>query len=285
MTGAGNTGERLRIVVIHHVSEPAERMERHYLIGDFSAAWRRAGHSVVHVAGAGDLPPGDVAIVHVDLSVVPGVYAATAARHFPVVLNGRLRDIRKRRVSAALAPAGYGGPVIVKTDRNFAGASEAQRLPAWRKRVDHLAMKVAGRDVAAGRYPVFPSLGDVPWRLRVHPQLVIERFLPERDDGAWFVRQTLFLAGRDVSWRVRGSTPVVRAAEATGDEEVPTPPAIRARAAAIGLDYGKIDYLEAGGVPVVIDVAKTIGGLGSAPESVSRLAGAVADLWVARSRP
>lgn len=277
-------GEGLRIVVIHHDREPPGRMEEHYLIGDFSAAWRRDGHSVVHVAGVRNLPAGDIGIVHVDLSVVPEVYGAVAAKHFPVVLNARIRDIRKRKVSEALVPPAYAGSVIVKTDRNFGGAPEAGHFPAWRKRLDRLAMAITTKAIRDGSYPIFPSLAAVPRRLRWHPQLVVERFLPEQADGSWFLRQALFFAGRDASWRLRGSAPVIRTAEAIGDEEIPTPPEIRARAAAIGLDYGKIDYLEVDGAPVVIDVAKTIGGYGSAPASVSRLAGAVSELWTSPHR-
>ncbi|MGV8839145.1 MAG: hypothetical protein ACWA6X_02455 [Bauldia sp.] len=264
--------------MIHHHSERPATVEAHYLIGDFAAAWRRAGLSVVHVAGTRNLPEGDVAIIHVDLSVVPESYAEVAARRYPVVLNAGIRDIRKSRVSQAIAGPGHRGGVIVKTDRNFGGAPEARSLAPWRTWVDRVALAAAGRGFAAGRYRIFPSLDAVPRRLRRHRQLVIERFVPEEADGSWFVRQTLVLAGRDVSWRLAGDSPVVRTADATSDAEVPTPPAIRAYAEAIGLDYGKIDYLEVDGEPVVIDVAKTIGGRGSAPESVRRLAGAIADL-------
>lgn len=275
---SSRAGERLRIVVIHSRRERPARMEAEYLIGDFSAAWRRAGHSVVHVAGTQSLPDGDIAIVHVDLSVVPDGYAAAALLQYPVVLNGRIRDIRKSRVSQAIAPPGFAGPVIVKTDGNYGGAPEARALPPWRRWFGRIAIRAADRGLAGGRYPIYASLSAVPRRLRGQDQLVVERFLPERAGGTFFLRQTLFLAGRDLSWRLSGNVPVLRAAEATGDEEVPTPSAIRAYAAGIGLDYGKIDYLEVDGEPVVIDVAKTIGGRGSAPDSVARLAGAIDDL-------
>ncbi|MCW5714454.1 MAG: hypothetical protein KIT43_08095 [Bauldia sp.] len=255
---------------------------KRYLIADFIEAWRAEGHSVVHVAGTADLPDADIAILHVDLSVVPRRYADAVAR-YPLVLNGRIADIRKRRVSQALAPRGYGGPVMVKTDRNYGGRPEIARLSPWRAKVARAAMRVAGRRLVEGEYPVFPTRAAVPFRLRWHPGLVIECFLPEREGEAVFVRQAMFLGDRDVSWRLRGDGPVVRSDGSRGNEEVPTPAAVRDFRRSVGLDYGKIDYLEVQGEAVVIDVAKTVGGSGSAPETVKRLAGGLSDLWLKRA--
>lgn len=270
--------KRLRIVVIHHEREAPANMGR-YLIADFAEAWRRDGHTVVDVAGVANLPDGDIGILHVDLSVVPPRYAAAAAR-YQLLLNGTVSDIRKRRVSQALAPRGYRGPVIVKTDRNYGGGPEIERMPRWRARLV-LALRRAG---GAASYPVYPSLDAVPLWYRWQRGLVVERFLPEREEAAYCVRQTMFLGARAVSWRLCGEQPVVRTGTSTVDEEVPTPVTIDAFRRALGLDYGKIDYLEAEGQAVVIDVGKTIGIRGSAPETVLRLAGGLADLWMSRGQ-
>jgi len=272
---------RLRIVVIHHEREAPANMGR-YLIADFAEAWRRDGHVVVNVAGVGDLPDGDVGILHVDLSVMPPRYAAAAAR-YPLLLNGTVSDIRKRRVSQALAPRGYLGPVIVKTDRNYGGRPEIERMPRWRARLARALRRVGGA-ARAPEYPVYRSIDDVPRWYRWQRGRVVERFLPEREGAAYCVRQTMFLGARAVSWRLCGEEPVVRTGASTIDEEVPTPATVDAFRRAIGLDYGKVDYLEAEGRAVVIDVGKTIGIRGSAPETVQRLAGGLADLWMASGR-
>jgi len=252
-----------------------------YLIADFAEAWRRDGHVVVDVAGVANLPDGDVGILHVDLSVVPPRYEAAAAR-YPLLLNRTVSDIRKHRVSQALAPRGYRGPVIVKTDRNYGGWPEIERMSHWRSRLVRALRRAAG--TAGASYPVYPSLDAVPRWDRWRRGLVVERFVPEREGAAYCVRQTMFLGARTVSWRLCGEEPVVRTGTSTGDEEVPTPDVIDAFRREMGLDYGKIDYVEVEGRAVVIDVGKTIGAGGSAPETVQRLAGGLADLWNARGR-
>lgn len=273
-------GASVRIVVVHHERDTPANVEE-YLIADFAEVWRRDGHSVVHVAGARHLPEGDIAILHVDLSVVPRRYAAALSR-FPLVLNADMRDIRKRRVSQAIAPRGYDGAVIVKTNRNHGGRPDIDRLRPWRARLARAVMRLAGPDLPRGDYPVFATSAAVPLWLRWHPGVVVERYLPERAGDVYFARQSLFLGRREISWRLCGDQPVVRAARLIYEEEIATPAAIRDFRNAIGLDYGSVDYLVADGAVVVIDVGKTVGGRGTAPETVRRLAGGLAELWSER---
>jgi hypothetical protein len=112
-----------RIAIL--VLKEQRKVDRPYMIHDYSAFWREAGHDVVTLYGVDEFVPADALIVHVDLSVVPDEYLEFASR-YPVVLNGRVKDIRKRAISRHLVTRGdsYRGPVIVKSDLNFAGASE-----------------------------------------------------------------------------------------------------------------------------------------------------------------
>jgi hypothetical protein len=269
----------MRIAVIHHETCRPARIGS-YLVADFCCAWESSGHEVVHLHGSSRFVPADVALIHVDLSVVPPRYFELG-RRYPVALNLRINDIRKRRVSqAALRPGdSYDGPVIVKTDLNHGGFPERAARPLLQSCAHRVrALLHRGRPAVGSSYPVFQSLADVPAILRRDRRLVIERFLPEREGSSYFVRQTFFLGDRSVSWRLRGEVPVLRAS--IDDVEIPTPPSISAFRREAGLDYGKIDYVEHQGREVVIDVNKTIGGRGTAPATVERLAAGIA----ARSR-
>ena len=82
---------RQRIVLMFH--EHDRRRLGRYVITRLAKTWREDGHEVVFAFGP-RFVPGDVGILHVDLSVVPDPYLESAAR-YPVVLNGGISDIRK----------------------------------------------------------------------------------------------------------------------------------------------------------------------------------------------
>jgi hypothetical protein len=98
---------------------------RKYAIANLADIWRKSGLQVVMLFGTKKYVPADLAIVHVNLSVVPEDYLAFA-RRYPAVLNGHVRDIRKSAISQnlLLPDSLYEGPVIVKTDLNSAGMPE-----------------------------------------------------------------------------------------------------------------------------------------------------------------
>src|SRR5688500_19287797 len=93
-----------------------------YFLGAIADVWREAGHRVSVLGGPGDPAWADVAVLHVDLTVVPADHLAYL-KGFSRVLNGAVADISKRRISTNLVRRGdgYGGPVIVKTNLNYGG--------------------------------------------------------------------------------------------------------------------------------------------------------------------
>ncbi|HSY29496.1 MAG TPA: hypothetical protein VK832_18440, partial [Burkholderiaceae bacterium] len=107
------------IIITHHYDD---FLGEDYLLRHFIQRWSQAGHRVILQNGLGDWPEGDIAILHVDLSVVPTAYAE-AARKYPIVVNGTALSICKKVVSRQLVQPGDGwlGPVIVKTDLNCRG--------------------------------------------------------------------------------------------------------------------------------------------------------------------
>jgi hypothetical protein len=176
-----------------------------------------------------------------------------------VALNLGITDIRKSQISQNLVrtPEACDGPVIVKSNLNYAG------LPEWRaasRRWGWFWKKRSASPFSNPKnYPIYASAAEVPGSYWKDPALVVEKFLPEYADGFYFLRQAYFLGERHRSWRLRSSRPIVRAAPALDDVEIPTPPDLDAYRRRIGLDYGKIDFVEHDGKIIVLDVNKTIG--------------------------
>ena len=162
--------------------------------------WEAMGFNVTVVTDAGKFVPADVALLHVDLSVVPDSCRRLAER-YPVVLNGGVLDIRKRYFSRLVLDRQepYSGKVIVKTDRNFGGFRELRRGvlespvgPLLRRlkidtsvcrklaRLDAIRPLRSRRFLRVGSYPIYESRDMVPAGVWDNPNLVVERFVPER---------------------------------------------------------------------------------------------------------
>lgn len=229
--------------------------------------WQRQGWEVVVQQGLRNPPAADVAILHVDLTVVPAPYLELAAR-YPVCINGRVRDISKRVVSRDLLARGdpHDGPVMVKTDRNHAGLPE-RRLAliegGWPARVREalrrrLPPRWSGR-LPGDRYLPCASLAAVPdwvWR---HRDLVVERFLSERFEGFYTLNQWHFLGSGSLVKTFFAPNPVVKWADqvATLPLHNDVPAEIRQRRTELGFDYGKFDYLVTPQGPRLLDANKT----------------------------
>ena len=112
----------MRVAVLFRAQE---RNVAGYLIHHLAQVWREDGLEVVYLYGIERFVPADLVLVHVDLTVVPESYLEFAAR-YPIVLNGRVQDIRKTVTSRYLVQPGddWDGPVIVKSDLNCGGAAE-----------------------------------------------------------------------------------------------------------------------------------------------------------------
>lgn len=166
---------------------PGDSLADQYLVSLLCSRWRDAGLEPVFLHDPEDRVEADAAIVHVDLTRRPAAYDRVLER-YPLVINGAVRDISKRRVSAQLVTraSGYSGPVIVKTDDNCFGAPD-WRGPAWSRGLAGLASRWAERVLPLRRtirerrtYPIYPSADRVPRAVWWDPRLVVERFLPER---------------------------------------------------------------------------------------------------------
>ena len=252
---------RGHIVVLFHQSVPRWRM-KNYLISHMARAWEAMGFRVSLLRGIRRFRPADLCVLHVDLSLVPDHYAAFAAR-YPVVLNGRLGDVRKRAFSRLLVEpdSDYRGAVIVKTDLNYAGRPE--RFSAGLRglvmaQLDGL--RQAGGGMSRQRdYRIYDTLDQVPGAVFADDRLVVEKFLPSRIDGRYGVYFYKFLGDAGECVMNLADEPVITSFNTVQRRPVDLPTEVAEFRREIGMDYGKIDFVMDGERPAVIDINKTPG--------------------------
>jgi hypothetical protein len=265
MTDAAGGRARARTIAVIIHERAADLFKTGYGLRGVAEAWRDQGRTVHVVRGPDAFVPADIAILHVDLTVVPGPYLALAAR-YPICVNGRVGDIGKRRVSAQLVARrdGYRGPVVVKTDRNCGGYPEARlearRGPmAWlgRAAMNRLPARISGR-IRSARYPIFASPDEVPAWMWRDGRLVVERFLPERRGGRFALRRWSFLGDRAFHTLTLSNSPIVKGGTMAGRETLGPPPDVLVAARLrLGFEYGKFDYGIVDGQVVLYDVNRT----------------------------
>ena len=257
-----------RIAVLFH-DRDREATLSSYIVDHLARYWREDGHEVVYLFGTKPHVPADLILVHVDLSVVPRKYLAFASR-YPIVLNGQVRDIRKSLVSTNLVRArdSWTGPVIVKTDLNYAGKPERARTPKWlEKRPRVLRAARSAKAWLTGRrnspeltdYLIFESASEVPADVFRRKDVVVERFLPERENGLFHLRMCQVLGDQLICTRLASREPVIKAGMSVSSEPIAPHPDVETWRKRFDLDYGKLDYLVHDGRAVLIDVNKTIG--------------------------
>ena len=245
-----------RIALITHVYD--DFRGRDFLLRHLAGTWLDAGHEVSLIEGPGHWPDADIAIMHIDLSVVPAAYCE-AAKRYPVVVNGAAVDVRKRLVSRNLVSQHdhWNGPVIIKTDLNFSGIPE--KLAAERFRNDGTPPDLPpGPIVSSTRpYPVLPSAREVPAEVWNNPGFVVERFLPEQDAHGYWVRAWVFFGDRERCTRYCGRHPIVKSATIVGRQPVAVPDELRAERKRLGFDYGKFDFVVRDGQAILLDANRT----------------------------
>ena len=243
------------IVILEH--EFQDRLGIPYMAHTFAESWRKSGHDVRVHRGLGTPPPGDVAILHHDLTVVPEPYLEIA-RRYPRVINGATADISKSRYSAVRLSRGdpWKGQVFVKTDANHGGhvdnALREMTLAAGRP--SEIAPVAMMKD-----YFLCDSIDRVPEPLWGMPGVLVEKFVPERDERGAYLRMWTFFGDRDRSSRYRSLSPLIKADNVIDREDVPIPDEMRRLRAGLGFDFGKFDYVLHEGRYVLLDANRTPG--------------------------
>lgn len=247
---------------IHVLINQREVQQKAHLIRTLALIWASTGYTVTFGT---TVPEGaDLAIVHIDRSRLTHVQICPQL-DFSRVVNGGALDITKRKVSQQLVDrcSNWDGPVIIKTDANAHGAEEyALERPDLPRLARILAARVLPwqwvRELPLRRYPILERLDDVPEWVWQDPRLVVERFLPEMEDGAYVLRVWVFLGKKEFAMKIISTDPVVKSRNVIGMEMlVDVPDEVREQRRALNLDYGKIDYVMHFGRPVVLDANKT----------------------------
>lgn len=263
-----------KIVVLLHkndtgfVSDPPN-----YTIGLLMREWRAMGFDVEVIRGVEHFVPADVLIPHLDLTVTPPEYRDFMLQ-YPMVVNGRVLDTSKSKISANLLGKNdsYTGPVIVKTDRNYGGKPESYLLPATPPLSARIIRKISSRlwpgfnrpiswkhveCLDTGNYPVFPCLRDVPNGVFKNHRLVVEKFLPEMEGDNYCLRYCYFFGDHEVNIVLKSKAKAVKYANAFQQEETPAPVELRSIRQRLGCDYGKLDYVLRDDKVVLFDVNRT----------------------------
>lgn len=233
-----------------------------YLIDALACRWRKNGYEVVKHCGIKNSPDADIVILHVDATIVADEYAKCLSK-YPVVLNRNVTDISKVMISSNILKQNdtYLGPVIIKTNANSGGLPEATRIKYYYSK---LAIKRNWGKVAVLnplKYPIFESKESVPIAVWKNENLLVEKFLPERADGLFFLRYWIFLGDKGWAGRFGAKEPIVKFGNmATKDDHVPVPDELKIVRKKLGFDYGRFDYVEHNGKTVLFDVNKTVGG-------------------------
>jgi len=254
-----STGKR--IAVLFHEND-RDRDLSEYAVWSMADIWREAGHDVFFLFGARRFVPADLVFVHIDLSVVPARYLRFA-RRYPIVVNGEVKDIRKRRVSEHLLRKGddWDGPVIVKSDLNAGGYPEGVLGRSWlTRRSAGVRRALLGRAhplAGSGYYELHDRIADVPPERFADRRLVIEKFRPEMEDGLYHTRVYQFLGPRETCARLAAEGPIVKNATAVRADPVEPHAEIVAARRRFSMDYGKLDYVVSDGRVVLLDVNKT----------------------------
>ena len=260
---------RIRIAILMHALDRNMDL-RHYLVYYLAEIWREQGHSVVFVFGTDELVPADIALQHIDLSVVPAAYTAFSQR-YPITLNSHITDIRKSTLPGSKLGqlSGYDGPVIVKSNFNNAGQPERRLAKLTANQgtfMERIRIKLcrAWQDRtlcfdSAHDYQLFDSIAEVPRAYLRNPHLVVQRFLPEIENGLYHLRVYHFLGDRGNCTRITSDQPIVTGRGAIRTEQVEPHPDIIALREQLGFDYGKFDYVMHDDKPVLLDTNKTTG--------------------------
>lgn len=232
------------------LTHPNDRFaEVPYFLREMAEVWKQDGIRVEVLAGTKHRTPADLAILHVDLTVVPADYLALA-RSFPKCLNLYTTDTSKRVVSRNLltARSKWQGPVIVKSNLNCAGLRESQ-----------IGLAPKPPPGAEGlQYKVFPNLGMVPPGVWTDPTWVVEKFLSESRDGYHCLRTYVFLGEKSTNSLSFAESPIIKSRDVLRREPIEDVPAdLLALREELGFDFGKFDYGIVDGEVVLYDANRT----------------------------
>jgi len=255
------------VIVVHELGSPV--LGPQYIMGQLWRAWERSGHRVRFANGVQKAVPGDIAVAHIDLTLTPDEYLDYLSR-YPVAINAGVKNISKDRFSAIMLKQGdaWGGPVIVKTKNNYGGYVEANYASRTGQAIlDSDLHQRPWRKVETldpYNYPVFESLALVPPGVWKNPNLIVEKFLSERDEkGHHVARHWHFMGDREFGRYITSPDRIVKPTTHFEREifsrrlDDPVPEELRELRRRMAFDFGRFDYGIVDGHAIVYDTNTT----------------------------
>jgi len=252
--------------------------------------WKQRGHWISLTSAP--FVDADCVLLHIDSTIIePEMIPKTPPT--TLFLNKNVVDISKRRVSRNLVSPEdeYAGPVIVKTNDNFAG------VPIWpetkRHRI-HKALRHAANEktwryvhmIPRTTYPILQNKSEVPGWVWRREDIVVERFMAEMEDDLYVLRVWIFLGDREYGAKLYSRVPVVKSRGLVRYEYLTEfPEELRRERERLGFDFGKFDYVHENGKPQLLDANSTPsihGDLEPSPNLLN-LADALPELMAGRS--
>jgi hypothetical protein len=247
---------------IQIITGEGNQLKPFYLLFRLAEIWQEGGHTVS--IGAARQVDADLAIMHVDLTHVP-VHSLPQNPCGRPVLNGRILDISKTRISRQRVwrEDTCVGAVIVKSNLNAFGRNEFQALRGWgmphlRRRLGKVVPWRWAGCLPKKDYPVLEDISKVPGWVWGRRDLIVERFVPEREGSEYVLRCWLFFGDKEYSVKLFSRHAVVKASNCHRHEYLhDVPDSLRETRHALGFDFGKFDYVMVDGEAVLLDVNKT----------------------------
>ncbi|MBY9067512.1 hypothetical protein K1X12_11410 [Hyphomonas sp. WL0036] len=234
---------------------------RSHLIALLADQWRASGIEVVELSGTSSFVEADLLFLHLSRPIVPEEYRRFAAQ-YPVTYNTSATDLRKHQYADGILAAGdfYKGAVIVKSDCSY--AAPAQPAPSRGGILSNFGLlnrSFAGKEARApvnDNYHIYPSVAHVPQE-KFGKDHIIQKFLPEQNDGRFVLRQYYFLGDRHFLALQTSGAAIIRSAAPLSLEEWTPPQELLDLRARLNLDYGRIDFVQQEGRPFVISVSRS----------------------------
>lgn len=254
---------RLKEPFVPHISilNNSPRLPKAFVASVLSQHWQNEGHQVC-VSATPD-PMADCVVLHLDQTVVRPEQVPALPRSTPLI-NGRVLDISKRGLSTLmLSPnSDWDGPVILKTNLNHFGKPERRNRKdpwhqKWRSRLAEISWRIA-RELPAGAYPILAHPRRVPGWVWDSPELIVEKFMPERDGDFYCLRGWMFLGSQGYGWKLYATDPLVKTGTMVKHDYLDdVPDNLVAFRSARGFDFGKFDYVVHDGQAILLDANKT----------------------------
>ncbi len=246
---------------VHIATDKTQVFKQGYLIAKLACHWQQAGYRITN--GPVRSIDTDLAILHINQTRIPEDILPDNPCNSPF-LNGKVLDISKSSFSTlrVFPEDNWEGSVIVKSDLNCFGKPEWRKSESgvWAKTRRRLAKRAWSlvRQLPPERYPVLKSLKNVPGWVWKTPDIIVERFMPEREQGLYCLRGWVFFGKRGYTYKLYATDPIVKTGTMVKYEFLDEPPAelVNFRMKN-NFDFGKFDYVEIDGAPILLDINKT----------------------------